>query len=136
MNRWLKTCYIFIFFSAFFNVDTKGQGNATVYLNQNTYTVEALILELDRQLASTLVYSLDKLPKATIELKKNSYSQREILKVLKRKGIVALVRNDRILLTSIDLHSRTKSFTLSGSVRDDETGEALIRATVFTSDNK
>ncbi|MDW3193238.1 MAG: TonB-dependent receptor [Cytophagales bacterium] len=136
MNRPLGAFYVFFVLITFFLFDTKGQGNATVYLDQRSYTVEALVLELDRQLASTLVYSLDKLPKITIELKKSSYSQREILKVLKRKGVASLVRNDRILLTSIDLPVKKKSFTLSGYVRDAQTGEALISANVFTTDNK
>ncbi len=136
MNRRLGAFYIFFLFFTFFISDTKGQSNSAVYLDQPTYTVEALISELDRQLAATLVYSLDKLPNVTIDLKKSSYTQREILKVLKRKGIASMIRNDRILLTSNNLPGKPKNFTLSGFVRDAQTGEALIGANVFTEDNE
>lgn len=136
MIRPLGAFYILFLFITFFHSETKGQGNSAVYLDQSAYTVESLVLELDRQLSATLVYSLDKLPTGTIELKKSSYSQREILRVLKRKGISSMIRNDRILLTSNNFPGKIKNFTLSGYVRNDETGEALIGANVFTSDNK
>lgn len=136
MNRRLGTFYIFLFLSTFFLADAVSQGKSTIYLDQPTYTIEALILELDRQLSAPLLYSLDKLPKGTLSLKKSSFSQREILKLLKRNGVSSIIRNNRILLTSNDLSGTSSNYTLSGYVRDDQTGEALIGANVFTTDNQ
>ncbi len=136
MNRPLGAFYIFLFSVILILTDLKGQGHSTVFFDKPSYSVEALVLELDRQLAATLVYSLDKLPDGTIDLKKSNYSQREILKVLKRRGVSSMIRNNRILLISTDLPGKIRNFTLSGYVRDDDTGEALIGANVYTSDNE
>ena len=136
MNFPLGAFCTFLFLILLSQSPALAQRDQTLYFSNPSYPIAELIEEIDRQVSSTLIYSLDKLPKGTIRLKKRSYSQREILRILKRKGVASLVKEDRILLSAVKPTDKPETFTISGYVRNDNTGEVLIGANILVTQGK
>lgn len=132
MNRPLGAFYTFLILTFIFHLPVLGQRDHTLFFSKETYPILELVREIDRQVPASLVYSVDKLPEGTISLKKSTYTQREILKVLKRKGVASLIKEDRILLSV----GKAKAHTISGYVRNNKTGEVLIGANILISGGK
>ncbi len=81
-----------------------------------------------------LIFSPTTLPSNTLEITRGEYTVSELLNRLKIYSIRYQLSNDAILL-SID-RTRPVNRNISGFVRDAETGEALIGATIKINDGK
>ncbi len=88
------------------------------------------------QTDKTLVYSTDRLPNKQIELPALRISEDQLIRILAKNGYRIVSRTDRILLTAKSENASTTRVTLSGYVRDQRTGEALIGATIFEESKK
>ena len=99
-----------------------------VKLIPGNYSVSLLLKELQSQ-GVNLAYSIDLLPDVKVSLHSEVKNAGQVLKELKTQtGIQYTVSNNIILLSYIK-----RMFTLSGTIKDNSSGEVLIGASVIIS---
>ncbi len=123
VKRILLTSFVFF---TYWLVSAQGVLNKSIDIPSDTYSVFELIDALNAQ-GIDLAYSTDLIPNQKIVVDQSLTKVIEVLEFLKKKvGIEFKLSNDRILLS----YDR-KSFTISGTIKDSETGESLIGAAVI-----
>ncbi len=98
----------------------------TVNIAAGTYELIDILNELNRQKAN-LAFSSDILPSYSLSLSQKQTTVGGVLKLLQEKtGIRYQVSNELIILSY-----QLQMFTLSGTIRDNQTGEVLIGANII-----
>jgi hypothetical protein len=130
MSAKTKVFFSLLFF--FMHVSTYAQDMLQEALNFNkkTYSVHQLLRAAKEQLPN-LAYSESKIPNPKLSIMRSTLTVEEFLIVLnERLGVTAKVTGNLITL-SYQPTRTIKVYTISGTVRDRESGEVLIGATVY-----
>lgn len=85
---------------------------------------------IESSIYPNIVYSPDRIPNRTVEIKESFLSEEQLLKLLRENDLLVLKKEGRILLIPIDEAPKERKLTISGYVKDQANGEALIGANV------
>ncbi len=132
-----QTKYILIILLVILGFHALCQNNTLlqkVTISKQKPTVEELIKEIRQQAGINFSYSTQSIDvEQKVALTKKEYTVKELLdKMTKDTGISYTLIEDQIILKKKKKEkSRKTKYTISGTIKDSETGESLIGATVF-----
>ena len=117
-----------LFFCVFYSYLASGQSplHQNVHVEPGTYPVLSLLKTLSDQ-DINLAYSSDLMPKEIISISSESRTVIQILRSVRDQAGVRFSVSNNIILLSF----QKRMFTLSGTVRNAQTGESLIGANVI-----
>ncbi|MEM9324948.1 MAG: TonB-dependent receptor, partial [Bacteroidota bacterium] len=111
-----------------------GQSSPIQFSQPNVLILE-LLETIKAQTETNLIYSPSRLPNRRIVLEKRSYQLPELLLLLQNEGLSIREEKGRYLIVpSASASSGKVNHTITGFVRDSESGEALIGANLFVKD--
>ncbi len=119
------THFLIFSFVIFITALAQSQLQKPIELKAGSYRATELLNILEEKDVN-LAYSPDVLPVTPVEISSGSHTVRTILKALRTQTGVQYRTNKDVILISY----QRKMFTLSGTITDKETGEALIGAAV------
>ncbi len=127
----MKNLLLSLLLTIFFAQLSWGQSvlDKELSFDKSLYEVSDLLSSI-REQGIKLAYSSDVLPEKEIQLKSNPTTLRRVLNLLNSQANIQYMLSEELVILSF----QEKQFTLSGSIKDRETGEALIGATIIVSE--
>lgn len=127
----MRFIFVTLCFVLVLSLDAQSLLSTPINLDRKNYDTQEILSTLKSQ-GINLAYSSDLLPNVQLRFVRSRLPLRSILNKLKSEiGIKHSISGTTVLLTY-----EKEDFTLSGTIQDNETGEALIGATVIIDQGK